>query len=276
MKQDFEYNEEKFEINNSDEKIDKPLSIEEMIEQEKEEKEKFYFKDILKNKYIYLILIFIIIIFSVVIFIRLYQNKNNIESKDNKQENKEEIIFDENGFIEDEEIIKIESEFKYNTDDIKRLREAGYTSTEIEEFEQMEVTNLDILIDDIKEQTKKNLLENYRIFLRNAQSTGNEEYLYALANTWLGLEPQIIKDDGNVEDYYKDSCNADYWKLPLQGYQPMLKIKFVDQFDIERTAYMSVDPSTYVSLRDSGNINITYDFIKAYGCEFIINIQKES
>jgi len=54
----------------------------------------------------------------------------------------------------------------------------------------------------------------------------------------------------------------------------MLKVRFTDKQDIERTVFMSVEPMTYAELKDSGNIVISYNFINAYGCEFITNIQE--
>lgn len=275
MEQDFKYEEENFETGRKE--IEKPFSVDEMIEDENKEVKLSFISFIKEKKKPFIIAgaISIVTIVSILgVSILLKQNSHNNDKESLNKEIENGIQFDQDGFLIEEEIQSENEVFHYSLEDTKRLREAGYTNVEIEEFESMEVTNLDSLINDAQEQKKKQFLEIYRIFLRDAQSTGNEEYLYALANTWLGLSPQIINPDGQVNDYYKSGCNADYWKLPLQGCQPMLKLKFIDQTDQERTIYLSVEPSVYISLRDSGNINITYDFINAYGCDFITNIQQ--
>lgn len=278
MKQEFKYEEEEFTVDNDENISSKSYSasIDEILE-DAEEDTKRNLKDIFDNRKLIIgIVAGILIIAVIVIIFWVSQNTNkSIEPEGLAEEIEGEILFDENGFIiMDDEPVGDDLSFRYTTDEIKELREAGYTITEIEEFERLEVTNISVLIDEIAEQKKKSILEIYRVFLRDAQGTGNEEYLYALANTWLGLIPQEVNVSGEIDDYYKDSCNADFWKLPLQGYQPMLKVKFIDNMDIERTVFMAVDPSTYVSLRDSGNILITYNYVKAYDCEFIVNIQE--
>ena len=281
MKQDFEYEEEEFEKQDPDE-AEHPESIDDMIDDETEEK--LTFKDLVsKNKTAFIcvgvILGLAALVSAAVFFVNSSKTDDNMVEETTETTAEEvdgEIEFDENGFIvlDDESTVEDDSSFHYSSEDIQKLREAGYTNTEIEDFEEMAVENVDNLIAEIKEQKKKSILEIYRGFMRDAQNSGNEEYLYALANTWLGLAPQEMDLSGDVDDYYKDSCNADYWKLPLQGYQPMLKLRFTDKQDVERTVYMAVEPTTYANLRDSGNIVISYNFINAYGCEFITNIQE--
>lgn len=278
MEQDFNYDEEDFNLDEENSADKKPLTIDEIIDKEGKE-EKITFSKLLSSKKLIIIIVSVIFIVIIIIIIAISlrdsSNKQEIiDSKEAPEEIQGEIQFDKNGFIITDDIVPEDNIFKYSVDEITRLREAGYTSTEIEEFEKMEVTNIDSLVSDIELQKRKSILDHYHVFLRNAQESGNEQYLYALANTWLGLAPQEVNASGEVDDYYKDSCNADYWKLPLQGYQPILKVKFVDKQDVERTVYMPVEPTTYVQLRESGNIVISYNFIKAYGCEFITNIQE--
>jgi hypothetical protein len=56
----------------------------------------------------------------------------------------------------------------------------------------------------------------------------------------------------------------------MQGYQPTIKVK-IPNTDV--TLFVVVTPDQYYSLDETGNIKISYDYIKRYNAEFYTNVK---
>ena len=119
----------------------------------------------------------------------------------------------------------------------------------------------------LKEQQEK-FLDLYRAFLREARESANEQYNYVLSNTYLGLPPQNFVEEDTNRDYVTYTENADYWKMPLQGWQPTIKIRLSN----DAVIYMHVTPARYEELNDNGNMNIRYDYIYYKGVKSVMNV----
>ena len=160
--------------------------------------------------------------------------------------------------------------FAYSTYEADKLRAVGYTSREIEEFELQEIVDIQPLIDKQITARQDSFLDMYRAFMREARESGNEQYIYALSNTYLGLPPQVFLEEDERLDYSTYTENVDYWKMPLQGWQPTIKLRLVN----DAVIYMHVTPSRYEELRDSGNMNIRYDYIYYKGVKSVTNVSE--
>jgi len=177
----------------------------------------------------------------------------------------EEIILDEPWGDYEEEPPPI---FTYSVEEANRLRAVGYTSREIEEFEYQEIIDIGPLIDTQIKARQESFLDLYRAFLREAKESGNEQYNYVLSNTYLGLPPQEFIDEDGKRDYVTYTENVDYWKMPLQGWQPTVKLRLAN----DAVIYMHTTPSRYEELGDSGNMNIRYDYIYFKGVRCVTNV----
>jgi len=174
-----------------------------------------------------------------------------------------EILFEEPwGDFEEEPI------FTYSSHEANRLRAAGYTYREIEEFEYQEIVDIQPLVEAQFKARQDEFLDMYRAFLREAKESGNEQYNYILSNTYLGLPPQEFIDEDDKRDYVTYTENVDYWKMPLQGWQPTVKLRLAN----DAVVYMHITPSRYEELRDSGNMNIRYDYIYYKGVKSVTNV----
>lgn len=158
--------------------------------------------------------------------------------------------------------------FAYSQAETDRLRAVGYTSGEIEDFEIQEITDIQPLLNKQLEARKELFLDMYRAFLREALESGNEQYNYVLANTYLGLPPQEFTEEDDRRDYVTYSELVNYWKMPLQGWQPTIKVRLAN----EAVIYMHVTPSRYEELKDSGNMHIRYDYIFYKGVKCVTNV----
>lgn len=158
--------------------------------------------------------------------------------------------------------------FTYSELEADQLRAVGYTSREIEEFELQEIYDIQPLLDKQIEARKESFLNMYRAFLREALESGNEQYNYVLANTYLGLPPQEFIEEDDKRDYVTYTELVDYWKMPLQGWQPTVKVRLAN----EAVIYMHITPSRYEELKDSGNMHIRYDYIYYKGVKCVTNV----
>jgi hypothetical protein len=177
----------------------------------------------------------------------------------------DEIYFDEPWGDYEEELPPL---FTYSAYEADRLRAVGYTAREIEEFEFQEIIDIQPLIETQIEARREVFLDMYRAFLREARESGNEQYNYVLSNTYLGLPPQEFIEEDERRDYVTYTENVDYWKMPLQGWQPTIKLRLAN----DAVIYMHVTPSRYEELRDSGNMNIRYDYIYYKGVKSVTNV----
>jgi len=183
------------------------------------------------------------------------------------EKNQEETIIEDDqpwGDFEEE----LPPPFAYSQLEADRLRAVGYTSREIEEFEFQEIIDIGPLINKQIKARQDEFLDMYRAFLREAKESGNEQYNYILSNTYLGLQPQEFIEEDERRDYVTYTENADYWKMPLQGWQPTVKLRLAN----DAVIFMHVTPSRYEELKDSGNMNIRYDYIYYKGVKCVMNV----
>ncbi len=251
MKQDFEYKEESFEVKSEESKTSSIDSIiDENIDTDVPEES--------KKKLIIIIADIVIVVILVIVLVFMFKGK--LVKKESVEVSTEE---------ETTEIPK----FEYTYDEYERLRTAGFTASEIEDFELQEIADIDTLINEAEEKRKKKFLETYKAFIREANESPDSQYTYLMANTYLGLPPQEIDLNSTAEDYYSETRNVDYWKMPLQGYQPLVKVRIMPE---DVVLYVNIKPENYALLRDSGNMVISYDFVHVYGCDFYTNIKIKS
>lgn len=251
MKQDFEYEEKKFEIKDEEKKTS---SIDEIIDENVD-------TNIPEDSKKKLIIIIAVVILIIILFVAIaFVIKGKLP--------KEEAI----EYSTEEETIEIPV-FEYTSDEYSRLRTAGFTASEIEDFEIQEIVDIDSLINEADEKRKKKFLETYKAFIREANESPDSQYTYLMANTYLGLPPQEINLESTAEDYYSETRNVDYWKMPLQGYQPLVKVRIMPE---DVVLYVNIKPENYVHLRESGNMVISYDFVHVYGCDFYTNVKIKS
>jgi hypothetical protein len=110
----------------------------------------------------------------------------------------------------------------------------------------------------------------YRAFLREALESGNEQYNFVLANSYLGLPPQEFIEEDERREYVTYTELVNYWKMPLQGWQPTIKIRLAN----DAVIYMQISPIRYNELREHGNMHIRYDYIYYKGVRAVTNIQE--
>lgn len=158
--------------------------------------------------------------------------------------------------------------FSYSQFEADRLRAVGYTSREIEEFEFQEIIDIQPLLDKQIKARQDEFLDMYRAFLREAKESGNEQYNYVLSNSYLGLPPQEFIEEDDKRDYVTYSELVNYWKMPLQGWQPTIKVRLAN----DAVIFMNVSPSRYEELSASGNMHIRYDYIYYKGVKCVTNV----
>lgn len=160
--------------------------------------------------------------------------------------------------------------FRYNDEDYEKLRAAGYTAIEIEAFEENQADIEEKL--EIASNTKREwATEQFRSLIRNSAESTDLQYAYLMSNTYLGLEPQELNKESKKYNVTVYKENVDYWKMPMQGYQPTIKIRLKSG----EILYYQISPSRYIELSESGNITIQYDVYEMYDCKFIVNIKEQ-
>lgn len=211
----------------------------------------------------------------VILIVVLIAGKFILQSNRDKTENTDttdEIVFeDEDITFEDvdfEEAPVVEEEHLSDTDR-DTLRAWGYTANEIEQFEIDKVN-----VEEKVKEAEKNLIEKRlqinKALLRESTASTDEQYKYVLSNSIFGLPIPVVNKNDTNKEYYSSTAVADYFKIPLQGYQCFVKLKIPNT---EVVLYAPVSYNIYSQLEDSGNVQISYDYIKEDGVEVYNNIQ---
>lgn len=159
-------------------------------------------------------------------------------------------------------------EFFYNEDDVSRLRAAGYTGYEIEQFE-MSQASVAYLVEEAEEARKELLMETYQELQKELLDANSPEYKELISNTWLQGEAKSVQsEDIYTYDTISKKENVDYIKLPARGSQLFVKITMPDG----TVLFHAIHPSRWQTLREEGNMIISYDEVTYGGERFIIDI----
>lgn len=151
------------------------------------------------------------------------------------------------------------STFTYTDTELAELRAYGYTGAEIEEFQSQAIPSSNLVEDAraAQEAIQRDILETL-------SDVTSPEYQELLNSTWLGGEPLTITP---TENYSTEivSYNADYDKVEPKGTQLFLAIHLEDGTNV----FMPVHPVRWVTLKDSGNINVEYTVV-TYGSAKVV------
>lgn len=161
-------------------------------------------------------------------------------------------------------------QFKYSEAQRKTLRAYGYTGDEIEEHEANQ-DDPEGLINSAVEDQKTELRKTYSELKSEMLQNDSPEYKELLDDTWLVGDPYEVKvPEGGIFDTIEKTENIRYKKLPAHGIQCYIKITLDDG----RAAFMPVHPDKYVTLKNEGNMVITYKKV-VYGDNYYILDIKE-
>ncbi len=170
--------------------------------------------------------------------------------------------------------------FQYTEEQKKQLRAVGYTGSDIEKFEAQQIADINALVEEQKAEIRKAVREQYTYLQDQVIGSADEETAEIYANTWYGLNMQVlgaerVNEYGDKEGAARTACkeNVDYIKIPLLGNQCWLKLELLDG----TIAFFAVSPERYASLeKDSGNIVIQYNKVTWRDCVFIQDIKEVS
>ena len=145
--------------------------------------------------------------------------------------------------------------FTYSDEERKSLMQMGYTQIDIENFE---ISSL--LMEDIIIEYDNMVAEHFEANIKPYLDGKSDAYKRLEEYTWLGgeeIDPEI--DVNEQENYYSETVNCDFVKVPAMGSQLFTKV--VTPKGI--IAFMPVTPYRYQTLEDSGNIvvEITYTIV---------------
>ena len=208
------------------------------------------------------------IIGALLIALLIYYTHYDVVEENETTTIEEAIVFEEFEVAAEEET----TAFTYSKDEVAMLREFGFTASEIEEAQSQERPAIEVAEEANIAQIKK-LLETHKYLLRSSYDSTDTAYTYLLANTYLGLPAQVVDTNNKEVDYITATRTVDYYKMPLTGYQPTVKVRIMPE---DRVIYLNVDVDTYTRLNETGNLSITFDYVKKYGCEFYSNIKVNS
>lgn len=209
-----------------------------------------------QNKMLLLISVGIVgVIFVVIVVIVL-----SMQAK--KKKEAEELAQAES--LLEEEVV--EPSFMYTQDEVEALRLAGYTGYEIEDFE-------------IQEQDAKSLIDaaeaarkaQYEMEILPYFDSSSDEFKELCKDTWVGQEELEFDTDVEQYQYFTETINVDYEKLPATGHQLFIKYTLTDG----TACFMTVTPERYTELKDHGNIVISVQYTKTGDGKRIITSSSE-
>lgn len=156
----------------------------------------------------------------------------------------------------------------YTPEEVKQLRAAGYTGDEIENF-QTQNADFTYLLTTAKEEQTIYLEKLYAELSAESMTSASPEFKELLDKTWLGGPAREVFSE-DVMHYSTEVVKeiVDYVKLPPRGTQLFLMLTMNDG----QKAFISMHPSRWSQLKDSGNVVVTYDLV-TFGLEkFIMNL----
>jgi hypothetical protein len=162
---------------------------------------------------------------------------------------------------------EVEIFFKYEPEELEKLRAYGYTADEIEQAER-DYVSADVLIERAKEDREAVL----RAGIEKVSDAASPEYKALLSQTWLGESAANVPRLENIHDYTTETKreNVDYVKLKPTGMQLLLRLELNNGIHV----FMTVSPSRWQTLKDTGNIVVNYTVVQYGGAPFITNINE--
>lgn len=293
MEQGTQYEEESFNVNNVSSRIRGPLRAntmrdiandgdgEENYDDEEGEEEEYYddepetILDKLKQNPV--IIVAVIAVIAVILIIVVLTVTS---SKDKEVPDETEVTEDENALSEDEllaEMIALqganepepveEDTFKYSDADRKAMIAWGLSIEEIEENERNEVDPVNA-IKEVRAMMVDNKADVYKALLRNATDNPDEAYHYVLGNSVFGLPIQPEDKNEKQESYYSETELVDFRKIPLQGYQAMIRVAVPNT---DYIFYVTIPYVKYLELPDQGNCKMRWEVTEKNGIKMFTN-----
>lgn len=165
---------------------------------------------------------------------------------------------------------QVEQTFKYSSEQRQALRAYGFSGDEIDEHEQAQ-DDPEALINKATEDIKNEKRKVYKELQKEMLDSASPEYKALIEDTWLAGEAHEVKmPAGGIFDTIEKTENIRYKKLESHGNQCFIKITLEDG----ATTFMTVHPDRYLTLKDEGNMVITYKKV-VYGDNYYVLDMKE-
>lgn len=166
------------------------------------------------------------------------------------------------------EVDNLIDDLSFSKEEIAQLRAAGYTGDEIEEAE---IVGYDFqsMVEQAEIERTKYLSELYLELSDKTQDSTSREFKELTEKTWLGGKPRVVSSpDNDIYNTFISTGIFDYIKLPARGTQLFIRLTMDDGQYI----FMTIHPSRWVQLKDSGNMVVNYDVVEFGDEAFITNI----
>lgn len=214
------------------------------------------------------------VVLVAVVFLFTAANKKKEKSDMVADDMSEEIAWEQfvaaqegSGVSIEDDTVKSNEPISFSNETVLSLRKYGYTGDEIE-YAMANGINYEYMIEEAKaliESTNEEVI-------RELNDSSSEAYKKLLKMTWLGGKKIKIKDLSSDPDarYSLDTyvVNGDYVKCEPRGNQLFIRITLDDN----SYAFMTVEPTRWVSMKDEGNIVVQYDLYTYGKVKVITNI----
>lgn len=278
MEQGSQYNEEQFQVPTGGTQQQRPRTlrpqtpVEMANEPEPTDEEEYYPDDYDNSDKMKKILIIVgIVVAALIMVVLIVLGVSSTKSKDGDEPETEasDSVDDPNMDYEallqqaqmeqelnNPEPVEEVEKFSYSKKERSILASWGLNADEIDECE-AEETPYKEAVEERRNMYLDNMADIYRALLRNADDSPDEAYHYVLGNSIFGLPPMVIDSWSTDEQYFTKTDNVDYRKLPLQGFQPMIRCTIPNT---DKVLYVNISYLQYQKLEhDTGNCRITYD-----------------
>lgn len=166
---------------------------------------------------------------------------------------------------------QVEQTFKYSSEQRQALRAYGFSGEEIDEHEKSQ-DDPDALIDKVTEDIKTEKRKVYKELQKEMLDSASPEYKALIEDTWLAGEAHEVKmPEGGIFDTIEKTENIRYKKLESHGNQCFIKITLEDG----ATTFMTVHPDKYITLKDEGNMVITYKKVVYGDTYYVLDIKEK-
>lgn len=229
-----------------------------------------------------IVIAIVVVIAIILIGIVLLTTSSNSESENSDSEDTE-TVEDVNSLSEDELLAEMqalqgqsnevsdqvedEDRFTYSDEDRKAMVAWGLSIEEIEEKEKDEIPPAEA-IKEARDMLMTNRAEVYKALLRNATDNPDEAYHYVLGNSIFGLPIQPEDKNEQAETYYSETELVDFRKIPLQGYQAMIRVVVPNT---DYVFYVTIPYVKYLELPDQGNCRLKWDVTEKNGIVMFTN-----
>lgn len=166
---------------------------------------------------------------------------------------------------------QVEQSFKYSSEQRKALRAYGFSGDEIDEHEKAQ-DDPEALIAQATEDIKNEKRKVYKELQQEMLDSASPEYKALIEDTWLAGEAHEVKmPAGGIFDTIEKTENIRYKKLESHGNQCFIKITLDDG----ATVFMALHPDRYLSLKDEGNMVITYKKVVYGDTYYVLDIKEK-